>query len=51
MIVLHLRLDPKVMATKDGASFDGIKATYTTDDGESGEFIAPDPDFRARRPR
>ena len=36
LLVLHLVFDQEALRT-GGASFDGIKATYTTADGETGE--------------
>lgn len=37
LVVLRLRFDPDVLATEKGGRFDGLRAIYTTQDGETGE--------------
>lgn len=40
LLVLHLRLDDKVLEQPGGGGFDGVEATYRTADGETGTVRA-----------
>lgn len=40
LLVFHIRLDPEALASPEGASFDGVTATYSDLDGHKREFTA-----------
>jgi hypothetical protein len=48
LLVLRVRFDDAALMSKNGASYDGVKATYTGTDGSTGEVVAvSDQKFRA----
>jgi len=43
LVILHLRFDPKVLGTEKGGRLAGVKASYTTVEGEEGEVRVDSP--------